>query len=175
MRRVRRLLSAAAVGIAVVCAVSACSDGSQVSGRLPDGAASAQAAGLDRWSDAMNAALLDDDHGFGSSSGVGTGGAGTETPGGDWDILVACNGVDGKTIRVYTGPDARDQLVHVDVPCGIVTRLPVTVPRVGGLTVQVRTLPGASEAVRRGEVVSYWYVSIVKTGFEPKSRDYEVG
>ncbi|MDT0211381.1 hypothetical protein [Curtobacterium sp. BRD11] len=168
MRRPSRLLSATVAGLVVLGVATACSS-APVSGLLADDADATRAAGLDRWGDAMNAALLDGDRGFGSSNGLDRGAAGTETPAGDWDLLVACNGVDGKRLRVSVGPGGRDEVLRTDVPCGLVTRVPVTVPRGGGLTVEVEPQSDASDAVRHGDVVSYWYVSIVHRGFEPEA------
>ncbi len=91
----------------------------------------------------------------GRTGGEGAGGAGLgSVPAGAWDLLVACNGADGWSFRVESGPDGGDTLARSDVPCGATERLSVTVPESGGLTVRAHRSGTAPEAVRRGDVPS---------------------
>ncbi|PZF57827.1 hypothetical protein DEJ23_06735 [Curtobacterium sp. MCSS17_008] len=124
----------------------------------------------------MQSALLDQEHGSGGAGGAGSGGAVLqEVPAGDWDLLLACNGVDGWYFRFDSGPDGDETLARTDAPCGATTRLSVAVPPGGGLSIRAHSLSGASEAVRRGETPAYWYVAVVSRGFEPGSDRYELG
>ncbi|MDM7886073.1 hypothetical protein QUG92_13250 [Curtobacterium sp. RHCKG23] len=169
MRCAPRFLSVAAAAVVVVSTATACSGGSA------DDASTSEAA-LSRWSSLMGTALLDEEHGQGGAGGEGAGGAGLgSVPAGAWDLLVACNGADGWSFRVESGPDGGDTLARSDVPCGATERLSVTVPESGGLTVRAHPLRTAPEAVRRGDVPVHWYVAVVPEGFEPESRSYELG
>lgn len=124
----------------------------------------------------MQTALVDGSHGRGGAGGVGSGGAVLEeVPPGEWDLLLACNGTDGWYFRFDSGPDGDEALGRTDVPCGATTRLSVTVPQSGGLSVRAHALSSAPDAVRRGDVPVSWYVAVVPKGFEPASRTYELG
>ena len=170
MRRSPRPLSVL-VGVGLVAtALAGCSDGA------PDDASRDAQVGLQRWTSLMQQAITDPEHGRGGAGGSGAGAVTLEeVPAGDWDLLLACNGVDGEYFRATAGADVADVLGRTDAPCGATTRMSITVPEPGGLTIRVRALSDAPEAVRRGDVVTYWYVGVVPNGFEPEQRTYELG
>jgi len=169
VRRSPRPLSVL-VGVGLVAtALAGCSDGA------PDDASSDAQSGLQGWTSLMETAITDPEHGRGGAGGSGEGMVTLENvPAGDWDPLLACNGVDGKYFRATAGADVADVLGRTDAPCGATTRMSITVPEPGGLTLRARPLSDAPEAVRRGDVVTYWYVGVVPKGFEAGRRTYDL-
>lgn len=165
MHTLLRPVSATVVVVTIAGLLAGCS------GDAPD----PRQTGLTRWSSLMQTALTDPEQGAGAASGLGGGTVSLDVPGGDWDLLLACNGVDGKYFRATSGDDVATVFGRTDAPCGVTTRMAVTVPRTGGLTIRVRALSDAPEAVRRGDVTSYWYVAVVPAGFEPEDRTYDLG